>query len=108
MDYGPELLYRTPHAVIGAPYHRNGDGIWDGYWFLATTDADESRAILTRRKADYVLACFSKKDARFYTELSEAENLFTRLERGDLPSWLELMPYDPDTIGGFRIYRVLK
>jgi len=108
MDYGPELLYRTPHAVIGAPYHRNGDGIWDGYWFLATTDPAESRAILTHRKVDLVLACFSQKEARFYTELSEPGNLYTRLERRDLPAWLEPMPYDPDTIGGFRIYRVLK
>lgn len=108
MDYGPELLYRTPHAVIGAPYHRNGDAIWDGYRFLATTDADESRAILARRKADYVLACFSQKEATFYTEFSEPGSLFTRLERGDLPPWLEQMPYDPDTIGGFHIYRIVK
>jgi asparagine N-glycosylation enzyme membrane subunit Stt3 len=108
MDYGPEILYRTPHAVIGAPYHRNGDGIWDGYWFLATTDAAESKAILTRRKVDLVLACYSKLETKFYTQLSAPGNLYTRLERGELPPWLVQLPYDPDTIGGFRIYQVLK
>jgi len=108
MDYGPDILYRTPHAVIGAPYHRNGDGIWEGYWFLATASAEESRAILQRRKVDLLLACFSVKEARFFTRFVETDNMFRRLDRGELPPWLERMPYDPDTIGGFRIYRVVK
>src|SRR3546814_17289824 len=43
MDVDPELLYRTRHRVIGTPYHRNGDGIFDGYRILATTYFDAAR-----------------------------------------------------------------
>src|SRR3546814_4571546 len=52
MDVGPELLYRTRHRVIGTPYHRNGDGIFDGYRILATTDFDAARAAVDERRID--------------------------------------------------------
>src|SRR3546814_11260315 len=68
MDVGPELLYRTRHRVIGTPYHRNGDGIFDGYRILATTDFDAARAAVDERRIDLVLLSRSPAERAFRTE----------------------------------------
>src|SRR3546814_9709545 len=88
MDVGPELLYRTRHRVIGKPYHRNGDGIFDGYRILATTDFDSASAAVDERRIDLVLLCRSTAERAFYEHAEGEENLYTMLENGAPPTWL--------------------
>src|SRR3546814_17695743 len=65
MDIGPELLYRTRHRVIGTPYHRNGDGIFDGHRILASPDLPPAPPLLDHPRLDPVLPCPSPVDRGF-------------------------------------------
>ena len=56
-DHGPELLYRTRHAVIATPYHRNRDGIIDVHRIMTEADQAISRGLIDRRGADLLLIC---------------------------------------------------
>ncbi len=106
LDYGPEILYRTAHSVVGAPYHRNGDGIWDSYRLLAATDDAESQAIAQRRDIGVIVICPSAAERRHYLDDDEPDRLYGRLLADNPPAWLTPVPVDRDATGGFRIYTV--
>jgi hypothetical protein len=75
MDDGPELLLRTPHNILSAPYHTNIKGNLDVAAFFRTANIDEAEAFARRRGVDYVLLCrnieaaylTSDKDGTDYT-----------------------------------------
>lgn len=106
LDHGPEILYRTPHSVVGAPYHRNGDGIWDSYRLLAATNDAESQTIAQRRNIGIILVCPSIAERRFYIDEKEPNRLYNRLLDDNPPAWLTPVPIDRDAASGFRIYTV--
>jgi hypothetical protein len=108
MDIGPELLYRTHHRVIGTPYHRNGDGILDGYRILATDDLAAAHAMADQRGVDLVLLCQSPPERGFYASEKGAENLYTRLDHGNPPDWLAAVELPPTLQGHARLYRVVR
>jgi hypothetical protein len=108
MDIGPELLYRTRHRVVGTPYHRNGDGILDGYRILATADLATARAMVEQRAIDLVLLCQSPPERAFYAPTDGKENLYARLARGTPPDWLAAVQLPPALQGQARLYRVLR
>ena len=107
MDIGPELLYRTRHHVIGTPYHRNGDGIFDGHRILATKDAVTARALVRQRGIDLVLLCRSPSERRFYARADGKENLYRRLDDGNPPDWLAPVDLPSGLQDQARLYRVL-
>src|SRR4029077_13549851 len=53
---GPEILYRTSHAVLATPMFRN-PGIMDAYHILAAGDDASAKVILDRRRIDLILLC---------------------------------------------------
>lgn len=106
LDHGPEILYRTRHSVVGAPYHRNGDGIWDSYRLLAATDDAESRAIVERRDIGIIVICPSVAERRFYSDDDEPNRLYSRLLADNPPDWLTPVPVDREATSGFRVYTV--
>lgn len=108
MDIGPELLYRTKHRVIGTPYHRNGDGIFDGHRILATDDLGEAQALVEARGIDLVLLCQSPPERAFYAAPHGEENLYARLDRGAPPTWLELVELPEGLDRQAKLYRVLR
>ena len=108
MDIGPELLYRTRHRVIGTPYHRNGDGIFDGREALATSDDTLARSIIDRRRVDLVLLCGSDAERNFYAAADGKENLYSRLQRNSPPVWLAPVTLPAELAQGTRLYRVLR
>ena len=57
IDLGPQLLLRTPHRVLAAPYHRNGYGI--RAWIEGAGDPSRARAA----GADYLILCRPDQDA---------------------------------------------
>ena len=84
--YGPEIMYRTPHAVVGSPDHRNQDGIHDCVAFFRTSDEAEARAIVERRGVDVVIACrpwLTDEGRR-----NGPQSMAARLDRGEGPAWL--------------------
>lgn len=56
VDLGAHVLLYTPHAVVGAPYHRNGAGIGDTLRFFNALP-DEGRAMLVARQISLVVVC---------------------------------------------------
>ena len=86
--YGPELLYRTPHAVIATPYHRNAAGMLDVIDLLGADDMTRARAIAARRGIDLIVICHGNSEADKYRRDGARPSLLTRLERGDGPGWI--------------------
>ncbi|MEQ1438716.1 hypothetical protein AAG565_05070 [Fontimonas sp. SYSU GA230001] len=101
---GPELLYRTHHRIVAGPYHHNVQGMLDN--FRAWMDAGDGRAeeIVRRRGVDYVLGCVAFQHA--LRGQGAARTLAQRVADGDVPSWLEPMPWSAGTETGWRLYRV--
>ncbi|NIA67215.1 hypothetical protein HBA54_01260 [Pelagibius litoralis] len=85
LDIGPELLYRTDHAVIGTPYHRNSDGIYDSYWMLTSSDPGAVRAMIVERGIGLILLCQSPAERNFFS--SAGDSLYKQLSGGQIPSW---------------------
>lgn len=106
LDYGPEILYRSPHAVVSAPYHRNGAGIWDSHRLFAAPDEAETRAIVSRRGVGLLLVCPAGKEKRFFNYEAGSKNLYSRLIDGDTPSWLTPVDTGLEDTTGFRLFRV--
>jgi asparagine N-glycosylation enzyme membrane subunit Stt3 len=107
LDHGPEILYRSPHAVVSAPYHRNGAGIWDSHRLFASPDETETRAIVTRRGVDLLLVCPSGKEKRFFQYEAGSNNLYSRIVDGKTPPWLAPVDTGPEDTTGFRLFRVI-
>jgi hypothetical protein len=108
MDIGPELLYRTRHSVIGTPYHRNGDGIYDGYRMLATDDEAAAQNLVRQRGIDLVLICHTPAERAFYSPSRGEENLYSRLNGGTPPDWLAAIELPESLQAQARLYRVLR
>ncbi|NTU77381.1 MAG: hypothetical protein HGA90_06165 [Alphaproteobacteria bacterium] len=86
MDSGSELLFRTPHRVLAAPYHTNVSGNLDSAHFFQTTDPVEAKAILERRGIDKVAIC--RKTVPFYKGDGVAKSMAERLADGTgLDGW---------------------
>lgn len=88
LDYGPELVYRTPHHFLAVPYHRNGQTIFDTYTLLTATEFGRSRELLNKYGIDYILICPNASDKSYFQDSDKASVLYNRLVSGDLPEEL--------------------
>lgn len=104
---GSEILYRTPHRVIGSPYHRNTEGILDNYTILATTVADKAHEILLRRGVDFIVLCTDSPEERHFLKI-EGDTLTRQIVDGRAPDWMQKMPLPDGLEEHFRIFRVAK
>ncbi|MCH8097782.1 MAG: hypothetical protein IID53_11965 [Proteobacteria bacterium] len=118
VDYGPELLYRTRHAVIATPYHRN-PGIIDAHRILTAGTDRESRRLLEARGVDLILLCPSAPERTYFSNPGGARaTLYRRLaagppsvrlrEAGRAPAWLSRVALPAELAGGFRLYEVIR
>jgi hypothetical protein len=118
MNEGPELLFRTPHDVLAAPF--NIEGNTDAFAFFNARDERKAVAVVLQRHVDLVLVCRSipafyagldnlkmRFNAYIYmdpqghmrmTSSREHPTLIERLVDGDIPAWLKpvVIPLDPD------------
>jgi hypothetical protein len=87
IDFGPELLYRTPHAVLAAPYHRNAAGNLDAIdFFLGPESA--ARAIAQRRGVSLIVTCRHMPELDGYANIAP-DGMAARLIRDRPPAWLK-------------------
>ena len=63
IDLGSHLLLFTPHSVVGAPYHRNQQGVLDTFRFF-NGPIDDARTILDARGIGLVVICPAMKEIR--------------------------------------------
>ena len=99
-DLGPYVVLMTPHAVIGAPYHRNSQGVLDTYRIFGDSEA-EARDLIEKRGIDFVVTCtpLTERDGDM---LDAPDALAPQLLAGEPPDWLTPV----STKGPLGIYRV--
>jgi hypothetical protein len=120
MGIGPELLFRTPHMVLSAPFHTSVEGNLDAVRFFSTSDPAEALAIARRRHVDLVVTCILipgmyndfTKTGLSSLQSSEAKKddklappLIARLVTGrQLPEWL--VPVRSPVLHNYVVYEI--
>ena len=107
VDFGPQLLYRTEHAVVGTPYHRNGEGILDIHRIFSAGESAESKKLLDVRGVELVLFCPSPREEILYELTPDRSTFYSRFRNAQVPDWLRPVRLPAD-IGGFRLYEVVR
>ena len=97
INLGPELAWRTPFRLVGAPYHRGVEAIADTLAFFDATDDPPARAIAAQRQASMVLLCTPAPGEA----PPGAASLLGRLRAGEAPEWLEPVPLPGAPAGVF-------
>ncbi|MDR1361929.1 MAG: hypothetical protein LBJ16_01780 [Holosporaceae bacterium] len=84
---GPELLYRTKHSVVSAPYHRQKEGIISSHQALQEKfDEDKVKKILAATNSRYIFIRKSTKKPQ------SADSLEDMVNGGRiLPPWLDVV-----------------
>lgn len=96
IDAGSEILFRTPHKVLSAPYHRNQRGILAAHRIFAAESADAAYAAATDSGADILMICAAQPPLPFAATLLS----------GTVPEWLE--PVGGGKIGGYLLYKKVR
>ncbi len=104
IDVGPELLYRTPHRIVGSPYHRNTAGIVDTIAAFGGS-ADRALEIVRKRRIEAILICRSAPDMSKLV-IPGSGSLLERLTKNDPPAWLKPMPLPKDMDAHFQLFGV--
>jgi hypothetical protein len=115
IDLGPELLFRTQHSVLSAPFHMNVTGNLDAYRFFSTPYESEAESIIRRRGVELVVACREIPKAYLkHLPSSEVSNdarshdfaphMVERLMSGHVPPWLQ--PVYRGKLGNLVLYEV--
>lgn len=104
LNFGPELLYRTPHGVLAGPYHRNHEGFLAAHAFFTSSDDEASLTIARARGLDLILLC--PMQDRIQYDTGDESSLYRRLLRGDLPAWVEPIDLPERLDRGFLLFRV--
>lgn len=103
---GPELLYRTKHAVIGTPNHRNDRGIVDTFRIMRSPADGAIPPAVVERGIDYMLICKTGDAARFLAAPIDAGSLYTHLVTGQPPAWLQPVPLPDPRAQHYALYKV--
>jgi hypothetical protein len=102
VDLAPRVITVSHHNSIAGPYHRNGPAIADTMKAFRGS-ADEARAIIIRRKADYLMICPMMSQATVFMA-ARPKGFYAQLARGQVPSWLQPIPLPADN--PLKIWRV--
>ncbi len=104
MDLGPELLYRTNVHTVASPYHRNTQGIIDGYNTLSAKEEQAPLKIIRKRNINWIVVGANPAEASFY---GTEGTLFKHLLQYDAPDWLLHHASVMTSNGQYIIYKVL-
>jgi hypothetical protein len=87
INLGPSLLLLTPHQVLGAPYHRNTQGLRDLRLLLYADDAS-AEEVVRRRGVEVIVVC--PGDVLAARAREEGLVPFSdRLHEGEAPEWVQ-------------------
>lgn len=110
-DFGPELLYRTSHRIVGTPMHRNPEGFGDSLAIMKARNPRNAQRIIQRRQIDLILICLnSKVEAGFYMNSSSnsTDNFYATLVEGVHPTWLNEVVLPEKLQESFRLFEVVQ
>ncbi len=109
INFGPLLLYKTPHEVIGTPSHRNVSGILDTYYIMNAQKEDEAHKIILRRGIQVIIIGRPEYGIGdyFIDNSKELDKIFHhQLWKGNIPSWLQTYPVPKNLEGKIKVFRV--
>ncbi|MCC7015859.1 MAG: hypothetical protein IT564_01480, partial [Rhodospirillales bacterium] len=101
VNYGAEILYRTPHLVVGTPYHRAARALRETFEAFGAKDDAAVREILARRKVELIAICPGGKEGLN----QEKGGFYDRLITGP-PAWVRQIAL-PAEAAAFRLFQVL-
>ncbi len=102
LNWGPEIVWRTPLSVVGAPYAKL-ESLRDTSVFFHDTTDDSAISIVKARGVDLVMVC--RGGFERYERGGDA-NLHNRLVAGNAPNWLRAIDLPAELADQFRLYRV--
>jgi hypothetical protein len=105
VDQGPAVLAYTKDAAIAGPYHRDAEGILDTY-AIFTGDAEAAKAVLERRRINYLMVCTASRDWNYYLAQGGPNGLLARIAADRMPAWL--IPAGTDATGRVTVYKVAR
>ncbi|MEE8393437.1 MAG: hypothetical protein V3R66_03765, partial [Rhodospirillales bacterium] len=105
-DFGPQILYRTPHRVLATFHHRNGEGLVDSVKILKGGDGASVKALIRKRHVDLVLICPGSVSDSYFVKDAPPGSLYERLESGDPPPWASQVSLPENPESGFRLFDV--
>ncbi len=99
-NHGPKLLYYTKHCVLGAPYHRQIEGITSSYVVMEMdNDLSAVRKVLKKTNAQYLFI-------EHKLEKHQAPNSFAAsVLEGNVPKWLTAVKI-PEKFSGHSIFKI--
>jgi len=102
VDLGSHMILYTPNSVVGAPYHRNADGVRDTFRFFNDPQATAKR-IARERGLQRVVICPYLPEMQGIGKTAPDALLHAFAGEAPLPDWLvDITP--PDTV--LKIYDV--
>jgi hypothetical protein len=107
-DYGPEILYRTGHAVLSIPNHRPQPGFIATWRILSAADPAAARAELERYRVDWILLCPNSAERETFAPGERTGwNLYRALVAGQLPAWVRALPLPAEVAGRVHLFAVV-
>jgi len=109
MYWGPLLLYKTPHEVIGTPSHRNVSGILDTYSVMNARREEDAHIIIRRRGIQAILIGRPEEGiGDFFDYNSESGEIFHhQLWKGKIPAWLQQYAVPKSLEGKIKVFKVV-
>jgi len=108
-DFGPEILYRTSHRILGTPMHRNRVGLGDSLAIMKAQNPQNAKTIIQRRHVDLIVICLnSKAESGTYRDSMPNKNLYEMLREGVLPIWLREIVMPKKLQESFRLFEVVQ
>jgi hypothetical protein len=104
---GPEIVWRTPLRVVGAPYG-NGESIRDSFAIFGAKTDNIAGRVIDRRGIDLVLYSRTESENAAYRGSGGPDTLLNRIENGRAPDWLAPVPLPDGLSRDFRLFRVVR
>ena len=108
VNFGPELLYRTPHNVLSTPYHRNMSSVIDTNAIMQAKTDGEALSIIRSRKIDLILLCPNSGERGFYSSETGEAKFYDNLIAGQLPKWIRPLSLPPGISEHFRLFAIVE
>ncbi len=110
VDYGPELLYRTPHSVYSIPNHRFQPGFTATYRIMTASSASAARTLIQESGVELIVVCPNwQVEAQFYGgDVRNSDGFYYELAAGVPPDFLQAVPLPYDLDRDFRLYSVVE
>ena len=84
-DYGPELLFRTPHSVLSIPNHRQQPGYRFSHEVMGHPDPAAAAELLRGRGVGVIVLCAEDITSGFWSYPSVQEPFVRWLSEGGIP-----------------------